>query len=114
VLGVVVDEVRVARRRRPGYKVVDRSLREVVDSVRLCTATDLWALLPVGLGGPFTTKDLAESLGKPMHFAQRVAYCLRLAGAVETVGKTGNRRIYLRADAGSNVLSGGEATRGRS
>src|SRR3954447_4841848 len=32
VLGVEVDEVRVTRRRRPGYRVADRALREVVES----------------------------------------------------------------------------------
>jgi hypothetical protein len=100
VLGVAIDEVRVARRRRPGYSVVDRRLREVVGGVALRRAADLWALLP---GAPdesepftFTTRELAERLGRPLEFAQRVAYCLRLAGAVETVGKQGNHRVYRR------------------
>jgi hypothetical protein len=97
VLGVEVDEVRVARRRRPGYAVVDRRLRGVVADVSLRAPGDLWALLPPeGLDGPFTTADLAAWLGRPIPFAQRVAYCLRLARAVETVGKRGNHRVYLR------------------
>lgn len=97
VLGVVIDEVRVARRRWPGYAVVDRTLREVTGGVALRSADDLWTLLPDGLDGPFTTRELAERLGRPVHFAQRVAYCLRLTGAAEAVSKQGNRRIYVRS-----------------
>jgi len=99
VLGVAIDEIRVARRWRPGYAVADRRLREVVGSVSLRVPADLWTLLPGGFDTPFTTHDLAEQLGKPLHFAQRVAYCLRLVGAADTVGKTGNRRVYLRTGA---------------
>lgn len=96
VLAVEVDEVRLDRRRRPGYTVADRRLRAVVASVPLRVAADLWGLLPGGLGSPFSTRDLADHLGRPAAFAQRVAYCLRHSGAVETVGKAGNRRIYVR------------------
>ena len=100
VLAVEIDEVRLPRRRWPGYSVVDRALLRVVGRVTLRTAADLWALLPSGIGDiPFTTRELAKALDRPQAFAQRVAYCLRLSGAVETTGKTGNRRIYLRADA---------------
>jgi hypothetical protein len=96
VLGVAIDEVRVDRRRRPGYAVVDRSLREVIGLVTLREPSDLWDLLPGAPDGPFTTRDLAARLARPVEFARRVAYCLRLAGAVETVGKAGNHRVYLR------------------
>jgi hypothetical protein len=96
VLGVEVDEVRVPRRRWPGYAVADRRLRRVVSSVTLREPGDLWRLLPAAppLHGPFTTGDLAARLDRPLAFAQRVAYCLRLAGAVETLGKSGNSRVY--------------------
>jgi hypothetical protein len=97
VLAVEIDEVRVPRRRWPGHAVVDRRLREVVATVPLRVAADLWTLLPEGVEGPFTTFDLAERLGRPLAFAQRVAYCLRLSGAAETVGKRGNRLVYSRS-----------------
>ncbi len=96
VLGVEVDEVRVGRRRRPGYAVVDRRLREVVSSVVLCQAADLWSLIGEPPAGTFTSRDLAETLGKPLDFARRVAYCLRLTGAAEAVGKAGNAHVYQR------------------
>ena len=96
VLAVEVDEVRLNRRRWPGYTVADRRLRAVVATFPLRIPADLWSLLPGGLDSPFTTRELAEHLGRPAAFAQRVAYCLRHSGAVETVGKAGNRRIYAR------------------
>ena len=96
VLAVAVDEVRVPRRRWPGYGVADRLLREMVASISLRAAPDLWSLLPADLAGPFTTRELADHLGRPLPFAQRVAYCLRLSGAAETVGKLGNSLVYER------------------
>lgn len=105
VLAVEIDEVRIPRRRWPGYAVIDRRLRQVAATVTLGQASDLWALLPEGRPGSFTTLDLAERLGRPIVFAQRVAYCLRLSGAVETLGKVGNRLIYApaRGDVGPNL-----------
>jgi len=94
VLAVEIDEIRLPRRRWPGYAVVDRRLREITETVRLRHPSDLWALLPNHPAGAFTTLDLAERLGRPVTLAQRIAYCLRQAGAVETLGKIGNRRVY--------------------
>jgi hypothetical protein len=96
VLGVTIDEIRVPRRRWPGYIVVDRCLVEIHGTTSLAQAGDLWALLPPSCDGrdPFTTRELAQQLERPLWFAQRVAYCLRCTGAVRVVGKTGNRFIY--------------------
>lgn len=96
VLAVAIDEVRVRRRRRPGHAVVDRLLRGVLRTIPLKEAGDLWTILPDGLPDPFSTLDLANQLRRPAPFAQRVAYCLRLAGAAETRGKMGRRPIYTR------------------
>jgi hypothetical protein len=94
---VVIDEVRVARLRWPGYRVVDRALREVGKVVKLADADDLWGLIPAVIADErFTTIDLASTLGRPLDFAQRVAYCLRIGGATVAVGKLGNRIIYQR------------------
>jgi hypothetical protein len=99
ILGVTIDEVRTPRRRRPGYTVADRRLGAIDATLMLARADDLWALLPDECGGrePFTTLDLADRIGRPSWFAQRVAYCLRLTGAARVVGKVGNRVIYVRA-----------------
>jgi len=98
VLEVTIDEVRVPRRRWPCYRVIDRCLGEIQGSTTLARAGDLWALLPPDCDGrePFTTVELAQRLGRPLWFAQRVAYSLRLTGAARVVGKTGKRLIYIR------------------
>jgi hypothetical protein len=99
VLGVSIDELRVPRRRWPGYRVVDRCLGDIHEATSLAQAADLWALLPASSCDkqqPFTTRDLAAQLERPLWFAQRVAYCLRLTGAARVVGKAGNHRIYVR------------------
>jgi hypothetical protein len=99
VLPVAIEEVRVPRRRRPGYAVVDRRLAEVRGLTALARAEDLWSLLPDDLPAPFTTADLAARLGRPIFFAQRVAYCLRLSGAAVVIGKQRRFSVYARAGA---------------
>jgi hypothetical protein len=101
ILGVTIDEIRVPRRKRPGYAVVDRRLTEIRDTVHLARAHDLWTLLPPACdcNDPFTTKELAARIGRSLAFAQRVAYCLRLSGAVRVEGKAGNHLIYVKEDA---------------
>ena len=98
VLGVTIEEVRLPRRRRPGYTIADRRLGTICESTLLARADDLWTLLPDELDGrePFTTVDLARKLDRPSWFAQRVAYCLRLTGAARVVNKMGNRLVYVR------------------
>jgi hypothetical protein len=96
ILDATIDEIRVPRRRRPGFTVVDRRLIDVCDSLTLRRAVDLWSLLPPGLVDPFTTVDLSEHVDRPIEFAQRVAYCLRLTRAAEVVSKRGNRIVYSR------------------
>ena len=95
LLEVIIDEQRVARRRRPGFAVVDRVLVEAGRSILLECPADLWRLLPASrLPQPFTTRDLADALQRPLHFAQRVAYCLRVSGAADCHGRQGRFARY--------------------
>jgi len=80
--------------RRGGYVIEERRLVEVLDAVQLCSADDLLELLPEGLPDPFTTADLAKGLGRSRHLAQEVAYCLRVSGAVDTVGRDKRGILY--------------------
>jgi len=99
VLGVEIEEVRVARSRR-GDRVTDRRLVSVLSTTILRTGEDLWSLLPVDFDGPFTTLDCARKLDRTVAFAQRVAYCLRHSGAVAEQGFLQRRRLYSRQDVG--------------
>jgi hypothetical protein len=92
------DEVRRpdARKgwRRGGFVIEERRLVSVLDTVELGSPEDLLGLLPRGLPDPFTTADLASGLGRSRHLAQEVAYCLRVSGAVETVGRDKRGVLY--------------------
>jgi len=97
VLPVSIDEIRVSRRRRPGYRIVDRHLVEILGKLSIERPADLWKLLPQShdWAEPFTTADIARRIDRPLWLAQRVAYCLRLSEAAQVVGKRGNHRLYV-------------------
>lgn len=112
VVGVTIDEIRTPRRRWPGYKVADRRLNEVRGNVLLERPDDLWRLFPAvhDWTAPFTTVDISARTGRPLWFAQRVAYCLRHTGAARTVGKSGNRLIYVRSSSDASPARVARAT----
>ena len=97
VLPVSIDEIRVSRRRRPGYRIVDRRLVEILGKLSIETPAGLWKLLPQchDWSEPFTTVDIARRIDRSLWLAQRVAYCLRLSEAARVVGKRGNHRLYM-------------------
>ena len=80
--------------RRKGWTIEERRLIEVVGTLLIKNTKDLAALLPKGLPEPFTTADLAAELGRPRRAAQQMAYCLRIAGVIIAVGKSGNAMEY--------------------
>ena len=98
VVLTVEDEYRVHSPgrawRRKGWIVEERRLKGVVGSLTLASGSDLLALLPANLPEPFTTSDLAASLGRRMRVAQQMAYCLRETGLIEKSGKRGNAIEY--------------------
>jgi hypothetical protein len=102
VLAVAIDEIRIPHRHWPGYKVADRRLGAILGTSVLAQPADLWGLLPGHHDWtvPFTTADIARRIDRPLWFAQRVAYCLRLAGAARVVGKRVNQQVYTQAIAG--------------
>jgi len=82
------------RRRGPDYRVSDRLLTGVAETCRLRTARDLRKLLPASLPSEFTTLELAAAAGIPRWLAQKMAYCLRKAGAIEVLGKQRRAVLY--------------------
>jgi hypothetical protein len=80
--------------RRGGFVVEERRLVEVLETIELGSPKELLGLLPEGMPDPFTTADLADGLGRSRHLAQEVAYCLRVSGAVETVGRDKRGILY--------------------
>ena len=80
--------------RRGGFVIEERRLVDVLETVEVGSPQELLALLPEGLPDPFSTADLADRLGRSRHVAQEVAYCLRVSGAVETVGRDKRGILY--------------------
>jgi len=100
VLMVHEEEVRRQDRRkwrRGGWATMERRLLEIVDRWVFETPADLADLLPGDLPEPFTTADLAKALGKPQWLTQKMAYCLRHAGAIAIQAKRGNAYLYVRS-----------------
>lgn len=80
--------------RRGGFVIEERRLVDVSETVELDSPEELLGLLPEGLPDPFTTADLADGLGRSRHLAQEVAYCIRVSGAVKTVGRDKRGILY--------------------
>jgi len=82
------------RWRRNDFQVLDQVLLEIREIHQFQAAADLLGLLRGPLPQPFHTGDLARTMGIHRSTAQRIAYCLRHAGAGETVGKLRNALLY--------------------
>ena len=89
------------RWRRKGWVTVERRLLSVHGTTEFRRTADYAAMLPAGLPAEFLTSDLALALGRPRHFAQQMAFCLRKAGVIEQVGSRGNAIVYTKVRARS-------------
>lgn len=83
--------------RRNGWRTVQRRLGAVLEQHRFTSSADLFRLLKGPLPEVFTTADLATALDEPRWLAQKLAYCLREAGAIVVDGKEGNALRYCRS-----------------
>jgi hypothetical protein len=82
-------------RGRRGWELHDRKLLEVLDNYVLASHKDYHRLIPKELPRPFTNRDLAEVLGRPIWLARAMTYTLRRTGAITEVGKRGNAILYM-------------------
>lgn len=85
----IVEERCPRVRRRWGqlpYRLADRELAEVRETITLRSAEDLRLLLP-RLPDRFDTRLLADHLGVPRWKAQQIAYCLRESGTATLIGR---------------------------
>jgi hypothetical protein len=78
------------RTRDPG----ERRLVAVLDRVELRTPDDLLGILPALPPRPFSTRELASSVGGGIVLAQRVVYCLRAMELLEPAGRRGRTPLY--------------------
>lgn len=81
-------------RRDNDHVVEDQRLIAVHSVQTFRTAADLCRLLPAKLPKPFHTGHIAEGLGVQRWIAQRMAYCMRKCGAIQSVGKLRGAWLY--------------------
>jgi hypothetical protein len=95
------DELRVHRPgrayRRRGWVVTGRRLVAVEERRVLASPADAAELLPPGLPDLFDTAELAMAAAIDRRLAQRMTYCLRAMGVLETAGKRGGAVVHRRA-----------------
>ena len=91
------------RRRRGGWQVLERSLREVRGRYRFASPACLWTLCETQPQAPFDTQDLADAMAAPRASGQKLAYCLRKLGEIEAVDKVGNAVLYQAAERRSSI-----------
>jgi hypothetical protein len=84
-------------RRDNDHIVEDQRLVEVHSIQQFRTAADLCRLLPPKLPKPFHTGHIAEGLGVQRWIAQRMAYCMRQCGAIQSVGKLRGAWLYEKS-----------------
>lgn len=83
------------RRRRGGYRTVDRHLVDVVETRRFRTIDDVAALAPSDLPQEFTTADIAGRSDMSRDAAQKLCYCLRSAGVYQVVKRTKAGHVHI-------------------
>ena len=83
------------RRRRGGYRTVDRQLQEIVETRHFRSMDDLAQLAPADLPERFTTADIAERSDMSREAAQKLCYCLTAAGVYEVIDRTKAGHIHI-------------------
>ena len=81
--------------RRSGRSIRDRRLLEIVEHVVFTQPADFLKLLPRDLPEPFTSRDVASAMKRPVAFARRVTYCLRKMGALRVAGHRRKTPLYI-------------------
>ena len=82
------------RRRRGGWRTVDRRLDTVIETRRFNHLADLAELLPSDLPPEFTTADIASQTPVTRSQAQKMAYCFRSCEVFETIDRNKTGYVY--------------------
>ncbi len=96
---VLIEEVERKRRdgrgswKRKGWSIVDRELREIIQTRLFETPADYLGLLP-DIGTPFTNSDISNALEIPAHLARKMTYTLRKMLLLKKEGMRGRAPTY--------------------
>lgn len=83
------------RRRRGGWRTVDRHLVDVVETRRFRSLDDVADLAPPDLPREFTTADIADRTDMSRDAAQKLCYCLRAAGIYDVIRRTKAGHVHI-------------------
>jgi len=97
------EEVRCPRSGRKRYRarewrVCNRRLLNVIESIEFAAPADFQRFIPTDLPAPFTSRELAQALQRPDYFAHKITYCLRKMGVLTVVGKRQRAWLYVLTD----------------
>ncbi len=95
---------RSSKRWRRDWRVCNRRLLGVMESVTFAGPNDFRRFIPSDLSVPFTSHALAAALDRPDYFAHKMTYCLRKMGVLTIVGK--RQRAWLYALLDSTTVEG--------
>ncbi len=86
------------RYRARAWRVCQRRLLSVIESIEFAAPSDFRRFIPIDLPAPFTSRELAEAWQRPAYFAHKMTYCLRKMGVLTVVGKRQRAWLYVLAD----------------
>ena len=81
-------------RRKGGWRVIERELVSINDSLTINSAQDLYEFLEEPLSEPFTSKEIELSMRCQPKIARQMAYVLRQLELIEVIGKAGRFLNY--------------------
>jgi hypothetical protein len=83
--------------RTRGWATEERRLLDVISRRLFEIPADWHTLIPETLGGTFTTKDVADTLGISRKLAQKMVYCFSKAKMIKPIGKKGHNILFATA-----------------
>ena len=81
-------------KRKGGWRVMERELVSINDSLTINSAKDLYEFLEKPLSEPFTSKEIELSMRCKPKIARQMAYVLRQLDLIEVIGKAGRFLNY--------------------
>jgi hypothetical protein len=82
--------------RRRGGSIKDRRLLKVNDRILFQTKADYLKILPEGLNGVFTNRELAKLAKISVRTARQITYCLRKSGVIRLAEKKGREMVFQK------------------
>ena len=88
------QEVKWKGKKRTKYRVVEKRLVKVLNSITYSKPDDYLSLLPVGLETAFTARELSKRTSMRITLARRMVYCLSKMGLLKEVGIVARAKLY--------------------